>query len=166
MAECGSETKHTRMWPFVQMKRDQWAAARASRSNVTWPETWQQRSWRAENLKHVHSTSFYSAYNKTQLHMQPELHSAEWRSTYRLSLRPCGCYGASAELGLNRWTHCTGVHFKQVEALAHSCPVLQHDIQRALGVRWWETKVNTRPQNIRTGERPTAMQREGYKPYL
>ena len=96
-------------------------------------------------------------------------------------------YGAIAELGLNKWTHCTGVHFKQVEALAHSCPVLQHDIQRALGVRWRETKVNTRPQNIITGERvhdymshrgnimsgivgdyviPRAMHREGYKPYL
>lgn len=62
-------------------------------------------------------------------------------------------YGASAELGLRSWAHCTGVQLKQVETVVFSLPVIQHHLQWALGVTWRETKVNIRHYKLRKGER-------------
>lgn len=62
-------------------------------------------------------------------------------------------YGASAELGLRSWAHCTGVQLKQVETVVFFLPVIQHHLQWALGITWRETKVNIRHYKLRKGER-------------
>ncbi len=49
-------------------------------------------------------------------------------------------YGASAEMGLKNWAHCTAVQLKQVETVVLPFPLLQHHLQLALGVRRRETK--------------------------
>lgn len=61
-------------------------------------------------------------------------------------------YGAGAEVGLKNRAHCTGVQLEKVETVVLPLPFLQHHLQLALGVRWQETKVNTRQHTLRKEE--------------